>query len=51
MPAWSKTLSDLEIWQIATFLDNADKLPPAAQKIFGPQEGASPMPMSMPMAH
>jgi mono/diheme cytochrome c family protein len=53
MPAWSKTLSDLEIWQVATFLDNVDKLPPAAQKIFGPQAAPMPMkmPMSMPMAH
>jgi thiosulfate dehydrogenase len=55
MPAWSKTLSDAEIWQLATFLDNVDKLPPAAQKVFGPQAAAAPasppMPMSMPMAH
>ncbi len=55
MPAWGKTLSDTEIWQVATFLDNVGKLPPAAQKIFGPDAAAapapSPMPMSMPMAH
>jgi mono/diheme cytochrome c family protein len=55
MPAWSRTLSDLEIWKIATFLDNLGKLPPAAQKIFGEQAATAPasmpMPMSMPMAH
>jgi mono/diheme cytochrome c family protein len=57
MPAWNKTLSDTEIWQIATFLGNIEKLPPAAQKVFGPEAAATPspmpmkMPMDMPMAH
>jgi mono/diheme cytochrome c family protein len=53
MPAWGKTLSAAEIWQLAAFLDNVGKLPPAAQKIFGPQPAAAPapVPMSMPMAH
>jgi len=57
MPAWNKTLSDTEIWQIATFLDNIGKLPPAAQEVFGPEAATAPspmpmnMPMNMPMAH
>jgi mono/diheme cytochrome c family protein len=55
MPAWGKTLSDTEIWQVATFLDNIGKLSPAAQKVFGPDAAAAPaptpMPAGMPMAH
>ncbi len=55
MPSWGKTLSDVEIWQIATFLNSVNKLPPAAQEIFGQQAGAAPAPMpkpmNMPMAH
>jgi mono/diheme cytochrome c family protein len=57
MPAWSKTLTDSQIWQIVTFLGNIQKLPPAAEKVFGPQAGETPapppmrMPAKMPMAH
>lgn len=53
MPAWSKTLSDAQIWQVVTFLANIEKLPPAAQKVFGPQgtDSPAPMQMKMPMAH
>jgi mono/diheme cytochrome c family protein len=32
MPAWNKTLSDTQIWQLVTFLSNIEKLPPAATK-------------------
>src|SRR5271154_4886382 len=32
MPAWSKTLSDTQIWQLVAFLSNVEKLPPAANK-------------------
>jgi mono/diheme cytochrome c family protein len=32
MPAWGKTLSDTQIWQLVTFLSNIEKLPPAATK-------------------
>jgi mono/diheme cytochrome c family protein len=32
MPAWDKTLSDTQIWQLVTFLSNIEKLPPAAMK-------------------
>jgi mono/diheme cytochrome c family protein len=57
MPAWNKSLSDTEIWQIAAFLGSIQKLPPAAQKVFGPEAAPAPspipmnMPMNMPMAH
>ncbi|HKS67956.1 MAG TPA: c-type cytochrome [Candidatus Acidoferrales bacterium] len=36
MPAWGKTLSDQQIWQIVTFLSNVEKLPPAAKKVLEP---------------
>jgi mono/diheme cytochrome c family protein len=32
MPAWNKTLNDMQIWQLVTFLSNIEKLPPAAKK-------------------
>jgi mono/diheme cytochrome c family protein len=32
MPAWNKTLSDTQIWQLVTLLSNIEKLPPAAAK-------------------
>ena len=32
MPAWGKTLSSTQIWQLVTFLSNIEKLPPAATK-------------------
>jgi mono/diheme cytochrome c family protein len=43
MPAWSRTLSETETWQLATFLGNTEKLPAAAQRLLGPQ-GKSPGP-------
>ena len=36
MPAWNRTLSEQQIWQIVVFFDNMHKLPPAAQKVFEP---------------
>jgi cytochrome c len=32
MPAWDKTLTDLEMWKITMFLSHMDKLPPAVQE-------------------
>lgn len=32
MPAWQGVLNDQEIWTVALFLDQKDKLPPAAQQ-------------------
>jgi thiosulfate dehydrogenase len=57
MPGWGKTLSDAQIWQIVAFLGNIEKLPPAAEKVFGPQVADAPAPapmppnMKMPMTH
>ena len=34
MPAWEKTLSDNQMWQIVTFMANIEKLSPAAKKVF-----------------
>jgi thiosulfate dehydrogenase len=52
MPAWDQTLDETQTWQVVTFLSNVEKLPPAAQKILGPQAASpSPMQMQMPMPH
>ncbi len=40
MPAWNKTLSEQQTWQLVTFLSNAEKLPPAALKEFEPPAGS-----------
>ena len=50
MPAWGQTLSDTQIWEIVKFLGNVEKLPPAAQKVLGPQPAntQAPAPMQMP---
>jgi mono/diheme cytochrome c family protein len=42
MPAWSKTLSENQTWQIVTFLSHLEKLPPAAQKELAPAESSAP---------
>jgi mono/diheme cytochrome c family protein len=34
MPAWNKTLSDNQIWQVVTFMSNIEKLPASAKKVF-----------------
>jgi mono/diheme cytochrome c family protein len=36
MPAWNRSLSEQQIWQIVVFFDNMHKLPPTAQKVFEP---------------
>jgi mono/diheme cytochrome c family protein len=42
MPAWNKTLTEAQIWQIVMFLSNIEKLPPAASKVFEPPAAALP---------
>lgn len=32
MPAWGKIMADSEIWQVVTFLDRLDNLPPAVSE-------------------
>ena len=44
MPAWSQTLGETQIWQIATFMANIEKLPPAARKVLEPPPAAAPSP-------
>lgn len=44
MPAFSKTLSQTEIWQLALFLKNMDKLPPAADAEFKKIPSQAPPP-------
>jgi mono/diheme cytochrome c family protein len=44
MPAWSKTLSENQTWQIVTFLSHTEKLPPAAAKELEPHESSAPSP-------
>ncbi len=36
MPAWNRTLTDEQIWQIVNFVNNLQKLPPSATKVFEP---------------
>jgi mono/diheme cytochrome c family protein len=42
MPAWNKTLSENQIWQIVTFLGHIGKLPPAAEKELAPLQSSAP---------
>jgi len=46
MPAWSKALSDDQIWKVTLFLSHLEKLPPAVQdywkKAFGASSEAAP---------
>lgn len=42
MPAFKKTLSDQELWQVSQLLANADRLPASAQAILGENSGKSP---------
>jgi thiosulfate dehydrogenase len=33
MPAWNKTLSEQQMWQVVTFLGNVERLSPAAKQV------------------
>ncbi len=44
MPAWSKTLSDQEIWKTTAFLSRIEKLPPAVQDYWKKAYGTLPQP-------
>jgi len=44
MPAWDKTLTDQQIWEITTFLGNIPKLSPAAKKVLEPTASSAPSP-------
>ena len=43
MPAWDKTLSTQQMWQLTTFLSAIPKLPPAAKKVLQ-QTSVAPTP-------
>ena len=52
MPAWDKTLSEQDMWKIATFLSHMDKLPPAVQEYWKTAFNANPEPEKKePMKH
>src|SRR5713226_6121951 len=42
MPAWSKALSDQDMWKVTAFLSHLDKLPPAVQENWEKSFGVSP---------
>ena len=42
MPAWDKTLSEQDMWKIASLLSHFDKLPPAVQDYYQKTFGVSP---------
>ena len=42
MPAWSKALSNEDMWKVTTFLSHLDKLPPAVQTYWKNAYGVSP---------
>ena len=44
MPAWDKTLSEQDMWKIATFLSHMDKLPPNVQQYWKTAFNANPEP-------
>lgn len=43
MPAWDKTLTNDDMWKIATFLSHMDKLPPAVQDYWKTNFGVPPV--------
>ena len=42
MPAWSKALSEQDIWKVTAFLSRLEKLPPAVQEHWKKVYGTSP---------
>ena len=42
MPAWSKAMSDQDIWKVTGFLSRLDKLPPAVQEYWKKAYGTAP---------
>jgi thiosulfate dehydrogenase len=50
MPAFDRSLSDTQIWQVSLFLANADRLPPTVEAVLRepPAQAASPPPVPLP---
>jgi thiosulfate dehydrogenase len=42
MPAWSKVLSDQDMWKVTAFLSRIEKLPPAVQDYWKKSAGSGP---------
>lgn len=42
MPAWSKVLSEQDMWKVTAFLSRIEKLPPAVQDYWKKSTGAAP---------
>jgi mono/diheme cytochrome c family protein len=42
MPAWSKVLSDQDMWKVTAFLSRIEKLPPAVQDYWKKSTGSGP---------
>jgi mono/diheme cytochrome c family protein len=42
MPAWSKALSDQDMWKVTAFLTRIEKLPPAVQDYWKKSTGVAP---------
>jgi hypothetical protein len=42
MPAWDKTLTEPDMWKIASFLSHLEKLPPAVQEYWKNSFGVAP---------
>ena len=42
MPAWEKTLTEQEMWKVASFISHMEKLPPAVQDYWRTSFGVAP---------
>ncbi len=51
MPAWSKALSDQDIWKVTAFLSRIQKLPPKVQDYWKNAYGAGPLPEGAEHGH
>jgi mono/diheme cytochrome c family protein len=45
MPAWSKALSEQDMWKVTAFLSRIEKLPPAVQGYWKKSTGVAPLPV------
>jgi thiosulfate dehydrogenase len=48
MPAFDRSLSDTQIWQVSLFLANADKLPPPVEAVLHEQPAQASPPPTIP---
>jgi hypothetical protein len=48
MPSFKSILNDTQMWQLALFVANADKLPDSAKKLFAPEPPPVPAPAMPP---